>query len=113
MDEYGDVCFLVQLFCEVDVVVVVVGQDEVVDVGQWMFDFCEFVLQIVLVIGQVCVDQCDVFWEVDEIGGDDVVVDLVQVWGEFYGGFFLRDCDGYVMQLLWLLLIVIEEGLIC
>nr|WP_017201703.1 hypothetical protein [Microbacterium barkeri] len=77
-------------------VAVAVGQDEATDVGQRTPDLCELALQIVPVTGQARVDQRDAFREVDEIGGDDVVADPVQVRGELHGGSSPRDCDGYV-----------------
>ncbi len=84
-----------QPFRETDVVAVAVGQHESADVGQRSADHGELSLKVVPVPGQPGVDEGDALGQVDEIRGDDVVAEAVEVGASFMmilsGG-----CDGYV-----------------
>lgn len=86
--------FAAQPLGEPDVVAVAVGQHDAADVGQRSADLRELALQVAPVPRHPGVDESDALRQVDQVGGDDVVAQAVQVRCELHGGPF--GCDGYV-----------------
>ncbi len=96
VDEHRDAHLLTEPLGEADVVAVAVGQDQTADVRERTTDVVELALKVVPVPGEARVDQGDALGQVDEVRGDDVVADAVQVGGELHGGSSRSVCDGYV-----------------
>jgi hypothetical protein len=85
VDVDGDADRAAQPFREPDVVGVPVGEDDSADVGEWSAEPPHFGEQVPPVPGQAGVDQGDAIVGVDQVGGDDVVADAVQMWTESHG----------------------------
>ena len=85
VDEHRHPRLLTQPFGEADVIAVAVGEDETADVAERAADGLEFVSQVVPVPGQPGIDERDALGQIDQVRGDDVVAQSVQVRCELHG----------------------------
>nr|WP_245241786.1 hypothetical protein [Streptomyces sp. NEAU-H3] len=70
---------------ETDVVRVAVREDEALDVVGGPADLAQLALEVVPVPGEPGVHERDALGGVDEVRGDDVVAEAVEVRGELHG----------------------------
>jgi len=85
VDEDGHARLTAQSLGEADVVSVAVGEHQTADVGERATELGQLSLQVVPVTGQPRVDESDPLGQVDQIGGDDVVSESMQVRCELHG----------------------------
>ena len=78
-----------QTLREAHVVAVAVGEDDATHVGRGAPHGGELPLKIAPVAGQPGVDERDALVGVDEVRGDDVVADAVQMGTDLHGASFL------------------------
>lgn len=92
VDEHGHTG-LAQPLGEADVITVAVRQDEPTDVVDTLSERLQFTLQVVPMTGEARIDEGDSLRQINEIGGDDVVAQAMQMRRELRGESLSEVCD--------------------